>query len=297
MSLIDTILNIAALLMWLSWRGVGASEPAGVPGTLLGNLRPATLEPVRRGRYLAGLVSLLVFRALFYRQVGPAVGWHGVWDTGVVSLAFRSDLFERMMLFSLLGFLWTLLGWYAWMVFLSVFNGPPNDRDPVSRQIRRHLRWTGRLPAPVQLLAPVVLLGFLWVGVGVYAGRVGLMPPVRDVGHLAQQALVVGLGAWIPWRWLLGGIYLLYLVNNYVYLGRHPFWEFIQHTGARLTRPFRWLRVGQVELGPVAGLAGVWILSSILGTGFGWLRGTVAGMPQWMESGLLSTLFHRLPWG
>ena len=103
MSLINFILDIAGLLLWLSWRSIRFDPfTRPTPATLAGTVRRA--EPVRlkRWHFLAALLGLLAVRAAFYWQIGPAVNWTPRLDLGIVALAFRSDVFFTVLLFSFL---------------------------------------------------------------------------------------------------------------------------------------------------------------------------------------------------
>lgn len=296
MPVIDFLLNLAGLLMWLSWCGVGAAAPSGPAGTLLGNLRSAEGRTPRRWSYLAALVGLLFVRALFYRQIGPSLGWHPTWNAGVVGIPFRSDLLGRMLAYSVLSFGWFLFVGYGWMVFIAAVNHPPHDRDGVTRVIRRHLGGLASLPAPLLLLLPELVLGLAWLGIGSWVAHAGLIPAARDWGHLGQQAVVVGLGAVLGWRWLLTLVCLLHLLANYVYFGRHAFWEFIQRTGERLARPVAWARWGRLDLSPLLVVMLVWTAALLLAGG--WPGMSVGGRrpPAWLEFGWLPMVFRSLPW-
>ena len=73
MGLIDVILNLAGVLLWLSWRSL-RSDPLVTtsPATLVGTLRRAEPQRLKGWQLLAGLAVLLLLRALLYRQIGPA---------------------------------------------------------------------------------------------------------------------------------------------------------------------------------------------------------------------------------
>src|ERR1044072_3447506 len=101
MPLIDLILNLAGLLLWISWRAepfdpLTQTRPATLPGTL----RRAEPTRVRPWHFLIVLVLLLVARAAFYRFIGPALNWTAAVNLGAISISFRSDSFGRVMLFS-----------------------------------------------------------------------------------------------------------------------------------------------------------------------------------------------------
>ena len=84
MAVLDFLLNLAALLLWLSWRGIGTEQASGPAGTLLANLRPAHRDQSGRRGYLLGLIGLLLGRAVVYRHFGPSFDWHPSWSPGPV---------------------------------------------------------------------------------------------------------------------------------------------------------------------------------------------------------------------
>src|SRR5512141_1371778 len=122
MGLINLILNLAGVLLWLSWRSVRFDPLAKTtPATLVGTLRRAEPHRLKRWHLLAGLVGLLVVRAVLYWQLGPAVDWTPHLHLRGVGIAipFRSDSLLRMLLFSGLSFALTLGLCYLWLLFLS----------------------------------------------------------------------------------------------------------------------------------------------------------------------------------
>ena len=297
MSLVDLLLNLAGLLMWVSWRGISGLEAAGSAGTILGNLRPAERTREPRWGYLVALLGLLFFRAVIYRQVGPALPWHPNWSVAAVTLPFRSDSFLRMLSYSLLSFGWLLLNWYTWGVAVLVINRGGKERDGVTRAIRRQLGWVGSLPVGVLALVPILVAAAGWMAVGWFAAQYRMMPALRDGSHLVQQGVLMGLSHFCVLRWLLVGVLLLHLLNLYVYLGSHPFWDFIQQTGDRLSKPFSFARLGQLDLSPIPATLVLWCGMNLLGFGFPWLKSALPGMPDWMEFGILPTVFRSLPLG
>src|SRR5208337_3369731 len=105
MAFIDTILNLAGLLLWVKWRSL-PFDPIHqrTPATLVGTLRRAAPSRFRRWHLLAGIGLLLALRALFYWQIGPSAHWTGQIDLGIVSLSFRSEWFSRMLAYSVFSF-------------------------------------------------------------------------------------------------------------------------------------------------------------------------------------------------
>jgi len=105
MSLIDFILNLAALLLWLNWRAV-AYDPLATasPATLVGTLRRAEPARVKRWHFLAALGGLLLLRAWLGWQLGPALDWTARLNLVATRVAFKSDFFALMLLYSVLSF-------------------------------------------------------------------------------------------------------------------------------------------------------------------------------------------------
>ena len=296
MLLVDFLLNVAALVMWVSWRGIRGTEAAGTAGTILGNLRAAGVDRPRRWPYLAWLVALLALRAVLYRQMGPSLSWHPAWSAGAATLVFRSDSFVRMLAFSGLGFLSTLLFWYTGLAGILAVSRAPADRDGLTRALRRQAPWLAGWPGWLLLLLVATAAGVTWLGIGPVAARHGLLPPLRDERHLLQQALVVGAGQWCVLRWWVGAVLALHFVHLYVHLGNQAFWEFIQNAGIKLCRPFAFLRVGHLDASPILALALYWTFLTWAGHGLPGLRPLLPGMPDWVEYGLLPYVFRNLPY-
>ena len=73
MSLIDFILNLAALLLWFNWWAARVDPlAAATPSTLAGTLRRAGKSSGSRWHWPAGIAGLLLTRALFYWLIGGA---------------------------------------------------------------------------------------------------------------------------------------------------------------------------------------------------------------------------------
>ena len=99
-----------------------------------------------------------------------------------------------------------------------------------------------------------------------------------ESGFMAIRAALIGLSTYLTWRYLLGGLLLLHLVNSHVYLGKHPFWSFVSATATTALSPLRVipLRIAKMDFSPVVGIAIVFL------AGEAYQR-------------LLTTLYERLP--
>ncbi len=253
MALIDIILNLAGLLLWLNFRAsrLALSLPPS-PLSLVSTLKRPEQNPGNRWMSLAALTALLILRAVFYWDIGSALNWTAILSLGVITLPFRSDYFGRILGYSLASFLLTLGIFYSWLLLISAINKNIPDSDFYQRVVRLHLGFCERLPRFVKILLPFTVALFLWVLLAPRAGHFAMIPEVKSRSHLWQQALIIAAGSFFIWKYLIVGIMLLYVVNNYVYLGNRPFWNFISNTGQNFLRPLRFLplRIGKFDLAP-----------------------------------------------
>jgi uncharacterized protein YggT (Ycf19 family) len=268
MGLTHFILNLAGLLLWLNWRSIRFDPLVKTsPATLAGTLRRAEPSLSKRWHLLAGLGALLVLRAVLYWQIGSAVDWTPSFHLGGVDLVipFRSDSWWRMVLFSALSFAETLGVCYLWLLLLSLVNGAAADSDLLQKLVRVHLGRVNRWPWPVKLLLPLLISLACWYLLSLLLSRLGIIPPPLSNTHRLEQALVIGLGSYLSWRYLIGCLLALHLVGAYVYLGDQPFWGFIASTGRNLLAPLRWvpLRLGKVDFAPLVGIALVFFAAEL----------------------------------
>jgi len=262
MGILDFILNLIGLWLWLNWRAAGLSAAAASPGvSLLRTLKRAEPIPAKRWGYLVGLGLLLLFRTVIYRQIGAAVHWTPHLPLGVISLPFRSDAPGPMLLFSLFSFGLVIGLFYLWLIVLSVVNRGLPDADPLQRLARLQLGWVERLPVALRVALPPVVAALLW-----YALHPLFVPPPKSAWHTAEQALGMGLTAFLPWKYLIVGILLLHVLNSYVYLGNSAFWNYVNATGRNILASVQWLplRLGRVDLAPVVVIALVVLVAEVL---------------------------------
>ncbi len=270
MGLIDAILNLACLLLWLNWSSVHlAAQRRPSPVSLAATLRKA--EPRGGGRWgsLAAVIGVLLFRSMFYWNVGSASNWTPSLELGVISLPFRSDYPGRMLLFSVLSFALVLGGLYAWLLLLSVINHRAPNGHPFQRLVREQLGWIEHWHPLLRLALPILLTTLAW-GFGSPAlVRMGIVPQPESTAHGWQQAAVLGMTSISVWKLPLLAICLLYAINSHVYLGKSQFWDYINLTGANLLAPLRkWpLRVGKVDLAPVLAVGIILLAAHWAGTG------------------------------
>ena len=274
MGLVDFILNLAGLLLWLNWRSL-RFDPLGrrMPATLIGTLRRAEPPRMRRWHLLVMLAGLLLLRAGIYWQIGSATKpvWAGTLDLGVVVPAFVSNSFVRMVLFSCLSFGVTLGVYYLWLLLLSILAGP--DAPSFHRLVRMQLGGIDAWPLWLKWSLPLLCTAGCWWLVSWPLAGLQVVPHLVSPAHRLEQALVIGLGCYLAWKYLAGALLALHLLNTYIYFGKHPAWAYVNATARNLLAPLRVvpLRVGRVDFAPVVGIVLVFLLAELAGRGLAWL--------------------------
>jgi uncharacterized protein YggT (Ycf19 family) len=280
MALIDFILNLAGLLLWLNWRSV-RFDPLGkrTPATLIGTLRRAEPRRLRRWHLLTALGGLLLLRAGIYWQIGSAANWAGKLDLGIAALSFSSNLsgpmlsFLRMLLFSIFSFGLMLGVFYLWLLLLSILAGP--EPLPFHRLVRMPLGGMDRWARGVKFLLPLMVTATLWWLASWLLVWLQVIPPLVSPAHRIEESLVIGLGSYLTWKYLIGALLVLHLLNSYIYFGKHPFWTYVNAEAQTLLSPLRALplRAGKVDFAPVVGIALVFLAAELAGRGLGFLYG------------------------
>ncbi|MSU64387.1 MAG: hypothetical protein EXS31_18690 [Pedosphaera sp.] len=254
MAVIDAILNLVCVLLWLNWRSQKFPNPATLSGiTLATALRSAGPPATRTWSSPGMLIAVLLIRAVAYHEIGSAVNWTATLQLGALSLPFRSDRFMRIILFSTLSFGVWLFGCYVWLMLLSVVNRGLPSNDPQQRLVRGLLGLAEWWPSAVKLLMPAMVAAFGWIFVNPLLYKMGLIPASVSEWQLICQALLLACATCLLWKYLLVGLFLIHLINSYLYLGNHPVWQYISHSANRLLKPFRILplRLVKVDFAPV----------------------------------------------
>jgi uncharacterized protein YggT (Ycf19 family) len=258
MVLVDFILNLVGLLLWVNWRSARFDPLAqSSPSSLVGTLRRAVPQRSWRWQFLVALAALLFLRGWLYWQIGSAVNWTPKLQLGTIAISFRSDFLARTVAFSVFSFGLMLLLFYLWLLLLSIVNGRATAWEPVQNLVRVHLGRIVRWPWALKLILPLILAALLWMALNPVLARWSIIPSARSTTHRLEQAGAIGLGVYLTWKYLIGAILALYLLNSYVYLGRHWFWNFVGVTGRNLLAPLRWLplRLGKLDFTPLVGIA------------------------------------------
>jgi uncharacterized protein YggT (Ycf19 family) len=279
MGIADFILNLAGLLLWLNWRS-NRFDPLArrLPATLMGTLRPAAPEKLRRWHLLVFIAVLLLLRALIYWWIGTETDWSGKLNLGVVVLWFSSGShwtgFYHMLLFSFLSFGLVLGVFYMCLLPLSLLAGPMPTHGLVKIPLGQVDGWA----CWAKIILPFFVTAIAWWLLSWPLNRLGVLTPVSLAGRF-QQSLVLGINSYLLWKFPLGAILLLYLVNSYIYFGKNPFWKYVGATAQTLLQPLKKvpLRLGRVDFVPLLALVILFFLAELAGRG-------------------LTALYARLPW-
>jgi uncharacterized protein YggT (Ycf19 family) len=183
-------------------------------------------------------------------------------------LAFRSDNFQTVLLFSLLSFLRMVLVFYSWLLALAIINRNVAEPDPLQKVLRLHLGPIGRWPWQLQLLLPPLVVVAIWLALQPLLVHLEVLAHARSATRLIEQGFVIGLCLFLTLKYLLPVFLLLHLFASYVYFGGNPLWEFIATTARNMLAPLQRLpcRLVKVDFAPVIGAALILFLLHVLPT-------------------------------
>jgi uncharacterized protein YggT (Ycf19 family) len=211
---------------------------------------------------------LLLLRAVIYWWIGKETNWSGKLNLGVVVLYFSSGShwlgLYHMMLFSFLSFGVVLGICYVWLLLLSLLAGPL----PVHGLVTIPLGSVDGWPRWAKVILPFFAAAVSWWLASWLLIRLGVVTPVPMAGRF-QQSLLIGSSTYLLWKFPLGAILLLHLVNSYIYFGKHPLWNYVNVTAQTILRPLRKipLQLGKVDFAPLLALAIVLLLAELAARG------------------------------
>ena len=265
MNYVDFILNLAGLLLWINWRST-LFDPfeKRTPATLVGALRRAAPTRFRHWHLLAVIGALLVLRALFYWQIGSSAGWTGKLDLGVTTIFFRSNFFGQMLLFSFFSFARILGIVYLWLLLLSILDGPM----PTHRFVKMQLGEIDNWPRWIKFFLPLAVTALFW-GLASWPFAWLHPRPAMSAAQRVEEALVIGLGTYLVWKFLIAALLVLHLLGSYIYFGKNPFWNYVDATARNLLQPLKKipLRAGKADFAPVVGIALAFLIAELAGRG------------------------------
>jgi uncharacterized protein YggT (Ycf19 family) len=264
-SLLNFILDLAGLLLWLSWRSLPHDPLARpTPATLVGTVRRAEPSRWRRWHFLLVLAGLLFLRGLFYWQIGPALNWTPRMNLGFVVPAFPTTAPSPLasVLFSVLSFARTWIVFHFWLLALATINGRSAETSPCHKFILLQLGWVGRWPRGLQALLPVVFTALFWTTLHPLLVRAGVVNQVSSVWLLLEQGALLGAELYFTLKILIPLFLFFHLVASYVYLGNSPIWDYVSATSSRVLVPLKGLplRAGPVDFAPLVGMVLVLLL-------------------------------------
>jgi uncharacterized protein YggT (Ycf19 family) len=305
MGLLDFILNLVGLLLWFNWRAARFDPLSkSTPATLAGTLRRAEKTSLKVWHLPLGILVLLVVRALFYNfiysEFGSALNWAGRVDFGVISVPFcgkTSSLFT-MLLYSIYSFGVTLGVFLMWALLLSVLKTNAPENDSLRLLLRLHLGDVERWSWLTKSILPLLIITPLWWVGSWLLTHWTILPPVTGAAQRAEQAILVGLGSYLAWKYLIVGALFLYFVNSYVYFGKQPFWQHLEVVGRLLLWPMRRLplRFGKMDFSPLAGIGMVLLAAQLLQYGIQFPSGNDASgkaKARWIDVPGLVDLYTR----
>jgi hypothetical protein len=138
-------------------------------------------------------------------------------------------------------------------------SGAAAAEEVMHRFIRGQLGILYRIPWWIKPLLPSFVAAVSWMALTILLVDLDLLPVTQSARALRGQAGAFALAAVLSWKWLLIVIFLVHLMNLYVYLGTHPIWPYLSETARKLLLPLSFLRVGKFDLSPVVGIAVVYL--------------------------------------
>lgn len=259
MALLDFILNLVGLLLWFNWRAA-RFDPISMsrPATLAGTIRRAEKATFKRWHVPFALLGLLLLRVPLYVEFGSALNWTGKIDIGTIAIPFNSNTasYLPMLLYSFYSFAVVLAVFLIWVLLLSALKSSAAESDSLRQLLQLHLGLVERWSAGLKLLLPLLVVTPLWWLASWPLTYYGVMPAPGGMTARLLQALLVGVGSYLAWKFLLIGIFALYFVSSYVFFGRQPFWQHLELIARQLLTPLRRLplRWGKLDFAPLVGI-------------------------------------------
>ena len=242
------ILNLAGLLLWIIWRA--GTMPRPKPRNSFTGPTPSPGSISKHSWiYLAALVALLGLRAVFYHQFGPGLNWIPSLNLLNESPHFRSDLFPRILAYSVVSFARWLVAGYCCLALLTAVRPQTESSSSWREFLKAQFGGLGSWPSAVHWLAAIGL------AIGVHLCEAEWMKAVGVGGEATDRLLQIPALVALDLRatlYLIMTLLALYLLNSYVYFGEQPFLKTVNESGKRLLKPLRILplEMGKIDLAP-----------------------------------------------
>jgi uncharacterized protein YggT (Ycf19 family) len=114
---------------------------------------------------------------------------------------------------------------------------------------------------------PLAVIALVWWLASWMLVWLHIIPPPVSPARQIAGSLVIALGSYLVWKFLIAALLSLHLLNSYIYFGKHPFWNYVSATAKQLLRPLEIipLRAGKADFTPVVGIALVFLLAGLAG--------------------------------
>jgi uncharacterized protein YggT (Ycf19 family) len=117
--------------------------------------------------------------------------------------------------------------------------------------------------------------------------------------HRLGESLVIALGSYLVWKFLIAALLVLHLLNSYIYFGKHPSWNYVNATAKQLLRPLKKipLRVEKADFAPIVGIALVFLFAYCAQNGiklFPRVGDNGHLLPPWIDIPGLADIFRCL---
>ena len=248
MDWLHCILNLAGLLLWITWRAGTMPRPKPRNSFAGPTLSPGPISK-HSWIYLAALIALLGLRAVFYHQFGPGLDWIPSLNLLNESPHFRSDLFPRILAYSVVSFARWLVAGYCCLALLTAVLPQTKSSSSWREFLKAQFGWLGSWPSAVHWLAAIGLAIGVHLGEAEWMKAVGVWGETTDRLRQIPALVALDLRATL---YLIMTLLALYLLNSYVYFGEQPFLKTVNESGKRLLKPLRILplEMGKIDLAP-----------------------------------------------
>src|SRR5207249_3548089 len=102
------------------------------------------------------------------------------------------------------GFIGALALFYMCLLLLSILTRGAQSTDPIRRLMRLQLGIVDRWPGLIKGLLPIPVAVLLWFCLAPLLTYAQLLPSSPSARYRIEQALLMGLSAYVTWKYLIG---------------------------------------------------------------------------------------------